>query len=191
MRNLILYFCACIIGVVSYAQSSAYVGQTIYLNGLSYGVSGNASWYCDDGHSSCLRISGDGLYGASVYFEQYFSGTARIACQYVYYYYVGTKKQYVNGTDYYYVSCKPATTTLNKNSITLKPNETATLTGTCSSGYDLSMASWLTSDKILYILMVHRQPLAQERLLQSLQTNQENAISLVAQIQMAKTLFAM
>lgn len=128
-----------------YAQSG-YVGETIHLSAPSVpGTIGGAAWYCTD-KSDYVTVSGN-AYGGTAQITCYFSGTATIACQYAYTYYIGTKKEYGNGTVYYTISCKPSQVTLNKREITLKPGQEFDLAYTNQSGFTLPFVVWTTSDK--------------------------------------------
>ena len=127
------------------AQSSAYVGETVYFNAPSVpGTIDGAAWYCTDKKNS-VSVSGS-HYSGKATIDKYYTGTATIACQYAYSYYVGGKKQYGNGTAYYYLNCKKSKVTLNKSVLSLNIGETVELTYYNSSGYDLLFNMWSTSD---------------------------------------------
>lgn len=129
-----------------FAQSSAYVGETVYLNAPSVpGTIGGAAWYCTD-KSNYVSVSGNHSSG-TVRIDTYYTGTATIACQYAYSYYSGGKKQYGNGTAYYYLSCKKSKVTLNKSALSLSLGESVELTYDNSSGFNLPYGVWTTSDK--------------------------------------------
>lgn len=130
-----------------YAQA-AYVGESIYLPAPSVpGTIGGAAWYAKD-NSDCVSISGN-HYGATVSINAYFSGITTIACKYAYSYYIGSKKQYGNGTKYYSISCKASQVTLNKTEIVLKPGQEYELTYTNQSGFTLPHAYWSTSNNAI------------------------------------------
>lgn len=128
-----------------FAQSSAYVGETVYLNAPSVpGTIGGAAWYCTDEKNS-VSVSGN-HYSGTVTIDSYYTGTATIACQYAYSYYAGGKKQYGNGTAYYYLACKKSKVTLNKSTLSLNLGESVDLTYNNSSGFNLPSGMWTTSD---------------------------------------------
>ena len=127
------------------AQSSAYVGETVYLNAPSVpGTIDGAAWYCTDKEKS-VTVTGD-HYGGKVMIDEYFTGTATIACQYAYSYMLGGKKKYGHGTAYYHLGCLKSTVTLSKSALKLNLNETAKLTYYNSSGYYLRFGKWTTSN---------------------------------------------
>lgn len=125
---------------------SGYVGETIYLSAPSVpGILDGAAWYSVD-HDNNIYVTGN-TSGGRVRIDSYFSGTATVACQYAYHYYIGSTKKYGNGTIHYNISCKSSQTTLNKHNVTLKLGEKIELTYTNSSGYNLLFSTWTTSDE--------------------------------------------
>lgn len=125
---------------------SGYVGETIYLSAPSvFGIIDAAAWYSVN-HDDNLSVSGNAN-GGQVKINSYFSGTATINCQYAYHYYVGSKKEYGNGTVQYNISCKPSQASLNKQKVSLQLGDEIELTYVNSSGFNLPFAIWRTSDK--------------------------------------------
>jgi len=131
-----------------FAQSSAYVGETFYLNAPSVpGTIDGASWYIDEENKkNSVYLSGN-HHSCFVRVDTYFTGTVTIVCKYGYSYYIGSKKYHDIGTAYHYLSCKKSKVTLDKSSLSLNIGESVDLTYTNSSGYDLPVNAWSTSDE--------------------------------------------
>ncbi len=143
--RLLIALASFIVVVGEAAAQSAYVGESVYLTAPAvYGVIDGAAWYCTDKKDN-VSVSGNNS-GCNVRINSYFSGTATIACQYAYSYYIGGEKQYGNDTKYYSISCKSSQLALNKNEITLKVGQKAELTYTNSSGIDLPYVFWSTDN---------------------------------------------
>lgn len=140
MRKFCLCILVCLFSIVSYAQYSGYVGETIYLPAPAISI--RADWSVEN-DGAPVAITDNGLSGASVVIMSYFSGSLNVICQYAYRGY----KDILIEREYYSITCKPATSIINERNITLKPGESRTLTASCSTGFSFEWVLWKTSDR--------------------------------------------
>lgn len=134
----------------SAVDGSLYVGEHGYLSGPSYtGIMDAISWYSD--HKNDILISGNSS-GADILIQQYFSGVAKIECQYGYHYYVGTKRYNKTGHLVFTLTCKKSSVTFDKKNVKLQPDETTTLTYSNSSGFKIPYGRWISSDPKIAII---------------------------------------
>lgn len=124
-----------------------WVGESTYLYAPSTpaGTALNkTAWGCDEANVSISRF-GDNV---KVTVTGYFSGRARVQCDYYYYGYIYGKMYTGNSTEYYFITCKQGKITLNKESATLNIGETLQLKESISSsgGYTKPTVSWTSSN---------------------------------------------
>lgn len=143
-RTALLFVVLLLISIKTFGYS-AYVGESIYISAPPcQGIIDAAAWYSTSS-SSDLSVSGDAT-GCTISINSYFDGEERIACQYAFRYFVGSTIKYGKNTTYYNISCRKSVVKMDKNELTIKIGQEATLSYTNSSGYDLPYCTWKTSD---------------------------------------------
>lgn len=132
-----------LITLQSFATDALYVGEQVHYS-ISYnGILDGAAWYSD--RPNDIYISKDSN-GAYVTIIQYFSGTATVECQYAYHYYVGSKRYNQTGHARINISCKASTVKISKDELLIAPGESATLSYSNTSGYQIPLPYWDVED---------------------------------------------
>ena len=158
-HDAFLIFCALFLSVpeMSIAQTyEVYVGDEQYIPGPNPPM-GSIDYGLWSSNNSNVGLNGD-RYGATVYVNKYFSGTAILECEYAYTYWSSYTQHYASGhgTQHYYVKAKASELRLNETEVTIEPGDEIELTyKTVPSGLH-PHATWSTSnEKVAWIYNDH------------------------------------
>lgn len=146
-------FSICLGYVKAQDSYELWVGESEYLYAPAT-PSGTAlnktAWGCDEANISVSRM-GDNI---KIKVTGYFSGRAKVWCDYYYYGYIYGKMYTGNSTKYYFITCKQAKIDLDKNNVTLDVDETLQLNESFSPTYvnPKPTVTWLSSDSRVAIV---------------------------------------
>lgn len=91
-----------------------------------------ADWTLNSGQTNCVTLTNNGIYGASVHIDSYFTGSIRVVCRYTLYKQGKLSEGTVNKTAYFDITCNVVTLTPQPSSMTLKVGEKDYITYTSS-----------------------------------------------------------
>ena len=91
-----------------------------------------ADWSLTSGQTNCVTLTNNGIYGAFVHIDSYFTGTVRVTCRYQLYQKGNLSAGTVNKTAFFDITCNAVTLTPNKSSLNMKLNDTEYITYSCS-----------------------------------------------------------
>lgn len=152
----ILTLCVFLLSIEYATAQNSYdlwVGETEYLY-TPTPPSGTAlnktAWGCDEANISVSRM-GDNI---KIKVTGYFSGRAKVWCDYYYYGYIYGKMYTGNSTEYYFITCKQVKISLDKENVTLDVGETLQLNESFSPSYvtPKPSVSWSSSDSHVAIV---------------------------------------
>lgn len=155
-KCVILTLCVFFISLEYVKAQDSYelwVGESEYLYAPAT-PSGTAlnktAWGCDEANISVSRM-GDNI---KIKVTGYFSGRAKVWCDYYYYGYIYGKMYTGNSTKYYFITCKQAKIALDKDNVTLNVGETLQLNETFSPSYvnPEPSVTWSSSDSRVAIV---------------------------------------
>lgn len=135
-KRLQLLAIAMLLSIVSFAQSG-YVGDYIDFKVPTSTDSRHpdiytANWSLNSGQTSCVTLTNNGIYGATVHIDSYFTGSIRVVCRYTLYKQGKLSEGTVNKTADFNITCNAVTLNPQPSSMSLKVGEKDYITYTSS-----------------------------------------------------------